>query len=72
MIGLEFDSAKVKKGTVDAISKECAKNGMLLLSTSIFETLRFIPPLNVSKEEVDIGMKIFENSMKNVLSHMRI
>lgn len=72
MIGLEFDNSKVKKGTVDAISKECAKNGMLLLSTSIYETLRFIPPLNVTKEEVEIGMKIFETSVKNVLPHMRI
>jgi len=65
MIGMEFDG-KVNKGTADQISKECAKNGLLLLTTSIYETLRFIPPLNVSKEEVDTGLKIFESSMEKV------
>jgi len=67
MIGVEFDGKKVKKGFVDAVSKECAKNGMILLTTSIYETLRFIPPLNVSKAEIDEGVAIFDKAVSTVL-----
>jgi len=67
MIGMEFDSKRVKYGTATAISKECLKNGMLLLTTSIYETLRFIPPLVVTKEEIDQGLQIFEKSLQAVL-----
>lgn len=65
MIGVEFDPS-VEKGTVNKITKECVNNKLLLLSTSIFETLRFIPPLNVTKEEIEIGLEKFEKSLKNV------
>lgn len=49
MIGCEFDPKKVKYGTANIVSKECAKQGMLILTTSIFETIRFIPPLVITK-----------------------
>ena len=40
---------------------------MLLLTTSIFEVVRFIPPLNSSKEEMKKGIEIFEESVDDVL-----
>eukprot|EP01117_Protostelium_nocturnum_P005409 TRINITY_DN1962_c0_g1_i1.p1 TRINITY_DN1962_c0_g1~~TRINITY_DN1962_c0_g1_i1.p1 ORF type:complete len:292 (-),score=108.99 TRINITY_DN1962_c0_g1_i1:41-916(-) len=67
MIGVEFDEKKVPAKFADAVSKECYNNGMLLLTTSIFETLRFIPALNVSADEIKLGLEIFEKSLASVL-----
>ena len=40
---------------------------MLLLTTSVFETLRFIPPLNVSAEEIELALEIFQAALDDVL-----
>ncbi len=39
---------------------------MLLLTTSIYETIRFIPPLTVSAEEIEAGLRIFERALAQV------
>jgi 4-aminobutyrate aminotransferase len=39
---------------------------MFLLSTSIFETMRFIPPLTVSEPEVNMALEIFEAALGDV------
>jgi len=57
----------VKKGFTGALTKKCVENGMLLLNTGIHETVRFIPALNVSQEELELGFDIFEQSMKETL-----
>jgi 4-aminobutyrate aminotransferase-like enzyme len=57
----------VKKGFAGALTKRCVDNGMLLLNTGINETVRFIPALNVSKEELELGFEIFEKSMRETL-----
>lgn len=50
MIGIEFSG--VPAGFASQIASEARdKHDMLLLTTSIYETLRLIPPLNVTKEE---------------------
>lgn len=36
---------------------------MLLLTTGVFETLRFIPPLNVSQAEIKEALGIFDISL---------
>ena len=36
---------------------------MLLLSTSSFDVVRWIPPLNVSASELDEGLRIFEAAL---------
>ena len=33
---------------------------MLLLTTSVYECIRFIPPLNISADEVDLGLERVE------------
>lgn len=48
------------------ISKRCAEKGMLILSTSVFDVMRFIPALNISKEELAIGCKIFQEAFEEV------
>jgi len=63
MIGLEFDDS-VPSGFAGQVSKLCRENGMLILTTSIFETLRLIPPLNVTSQEVDTGLSILEQAIR--------
>lgn len=48
------------------ISKRCAEKGMLILSTSVFDVMRFIPALNITKEELALACKIFQESMEEV------
>jgi len=66
MIGLEFDRKECQPGMAARFSKACEKNRLLLLSTSVFETIRFIPPLNVSATEVDVALEIFDKTFKEV------
>jgi len=49
------------------ISKRCLEKGMLLLTTSVYETVRFIPPLNISSEDLARGIRIFEEAVKEVV-----
>lgn len=71
MIGMEFDEQKVGTGFATALSKACLEEGMLILSTSIYETIRFIPPLTVTEKEVNIGMEIFEKALLQVTKDLQ-
>lgn len=65
MIGVELQD-DVKPGTSKALSQACFANGMLLLPASVYPTVRFIPPLTISKEEMHMGLDIFETSLKKI------
>lgn len=65
MIGLEL-TAPPGSGKAAALSLACLRRGMLLLTTSAYETIRFIPALNVSEKEIDEGLEIFEAAMAEV------
>jgi len=78
MIAVEFASPShsafdpaVKKGTPTnlamKVSKRCLEKGLLLLTTSVYETVRFIPPLNISREDLAKGIEIFEESVKEIV-----
>lgn len=54
MIGIRL---KTKKAA-DILTK-CAENGLLILTAK--EKLRFLPPLNISYENIDKGMEILKN-----------
>eukprot|EP01127_Copromyxa_protea_P002097 TRINITY_DN11989_c0_g1_i2.p1 TRINITY_DN11989_c0_g1~~TRINITY_DN11989_c0_g1_i2.p1 ORF type:complete len:288 (-),score=85.51 TRINITY_DN11989_c0_g1_i2:48-911(-) len=64
MIGVEFGGTPAP--IAGAVTKACENEGMLLLTTSIRDVIRFIPPLNVTKEEVDISLEIFRKALKTV------
>jgi 4-aminobutyrate aminotransferase len=49
------------------VSKRCLEKGMLLLTTSVYQVVRFIPPLNVSEEDLDKGCKIFAEAVEEVV-----
>ncbi|KAI9016171.1 pyridoxal phosphate-dependent transferase [Hyaloraphidium curvatum] len=61
MIGIEFSGEKVKKGFANAISEAAMKRQeMFVLTTSIYETLRLIPPINVTEGEMaEIAKRLF-------------
>eukprot|EP01098_Paradermamoeba_levis_P012298 TRINITY_DN5351_c0_g1_i1.p1 TRINITY_DN5351_c0_g1~~TRINITY_DN5351_c0_g1_i1.p1 ORF type:complete len:402 (+),score=158.68 TRINITY_DN5351_c0_g1_i1:402-1607(+) len=61
----------VPYGMASALSKKCLENGMLLLSTSVFETVRFMPTLVVTKDEIQQGLKIFEKSLSQILNEKK-
>ena len=71
MIGTEFvvdgrpDKAKPLAKEVIHCAEE---NGLLLLSCGTYDnTVRWIPPLNVTSEQINDGLQIFENALKEVV-----
>ena len=65
MIGVEFEP-EAPVGTAGAVATACADQGMLLLTTSAFECVRFIPPLTVSADEIDIALDRFKAALDSV------
>lgn len=65
MIGVEFD--KKMTGVASEIVKQCVENKMILLTSGGFEVIRFMPPLNTTKEEVQQCLSIFKQSVETVM-----
>lgn len=67
MMGVEFDN----NGTPDShrashIQKQCLQAGlMLLICGTGGNVIRWIPPLNVSQDELDSALQIFESAAKS-------
>ncbi|MBL8098514.1 MAG: aminotransferase class III-fold pyridoxal phosphate-dependent enzyme [Anaerolineales bacterium] len=71
MVGTEFivdgKQAKAKQLVKDVIHS-AEEKGLLLLSCGTYDnTLRWIPPLNVTTEQINDGLKIFSDSLKEVI-----
>lgn len=49
------------------IAKRCHEKGLLILTTSVFEVIRFIPPLNISQQDMDKGIEIFVEAVEEVV-----
>jgi len=71
MIGTEFvvdgraDKAKPLAKEVIHMAEE---NGLLLLSCGTYDnTVRWIPPLNVASEQINDGLKIFSDALKETI-----
>ena len=78
MIGVEFASpstlpedvayrADTPKDMASRVSKKCVEKGMYLLTTSIYQTVRFIPPLNITAEDMAKGCEIFASAVEEVV-----
>jgi acetylornithine/succinyldiaminopimelate/putrescine aminotransferase len=48
-----------------AVMQECEKNGLLVNSVRP-NTIRFMPPLTVSNEEIDRAIEIFDRALATV------
>jgi 4-aminobutyrate aminotransferase len=67
MIGTEFRDAKGKpdKKTAKAVQAECLKRELMLLTAGTWDnTIRWIPPLVVTKDQIDEALSIFEFSLE--------
>ncbi len=50
----------------DAIVKEAVRRGLILLGCGD-NSIRFIPPLTIEKEQIDVAMGIFEEALRAAL-----
>lgn len=63
MIGVEFKEG----GLVKKILEQCTNNGLILISCGPRDNvIRFIPPLIVTKEQIDSAVNIFEEALKEL------
>ena len=67
--GVEFVRGKglmlgisVEEKTTKEILLACAEKGLLVLTAK--SLVRFLPPLNITKDEIDAGLKIFAQAIK--------
>jgi 4-aminobutyrate aminotransferase len=70
MIGTEFRDAKgaPDKNTAKAIVHECADRNLMLLTSGPWDnTIRWIPPLVVTKEQINDALNIFEDSLASAV-----
>ncbi|THH31334.1 hypothetical protein EUX98_g2840 [Antrodiella citrinella] len=49
------------------VSKRCQEKGMFILTTSAYEVVRFIPALNISKEDLKKGCDIFVEAVEEIV-----
>ena len=59
------------KGYASKIQAKCMEKDMLVLTTSIYDTLRFIPPLNITKEDMEMGCRIIKEAIEEVAAGER-
>ncbi|KAH6901264.1 acetylornithine aminotransferase [Coprinopsis sp. MPI-PUGE-AT-0042] len=67
VLALDTGSSLTPKNTSSRVAKKCIEKGMLILTTSAFEVIRFIPPLNISKQDLEKGCAIFVDAVKEVV-----
>lgn len=71
MVGTEFvvDGSQAKaKPLVKEVIHKAEEKGLLLLSCGTHDnTLRWIPPLNVSTEQINDGLRIFSEAVKETI-----
>ncbi|KAF7723632.1 hypothetical protein EC973_001774 [Apophysomyces ossiformis] len=70
MIGVEF--MNVPKGFANAVAQEALKRDTLLLTTSIYETLRLIPPLNITEEETELAIDRIISSIAAAIENTQL
>ena len=66
MIGVEFSNPDGSPGSLvsDAIKKQCLQDALLLLQCGTYhQVIRWIPPLIVNEEQIQIALAIFEKAV---------
>ncbi len=58
LLGLQLADPEL----IPSVMEKCQNNGLLVLRTGI-DTLRFAPPLNITKEEIKLGLEIIEKAL---------
>lgn len=65
MVAAELD-APVGSGMAAKVTAAAARRGLLLLTAGARETVRFLPPLIVTKAQVDEALRIFSEALEEV------
>eukprot|EP00879_Flechtneria_rotunda_P012217 GHRR01012759.1.p1 GENE.GHRR01012759.1~~GHRR01012759.1.p1 ORF type:complete len:411 (+),score=141.78 GHRR01012759.1:1427-2659(+) len=75
MVGVEFGSSSssgnrlhAEKGVAAKVTKAAFKHNLLLMSAGARESIRFLPPLNVTAGEIDQCLDGFEASCREVFA----
>lgn len=63
MIALECTPGHTYASKIQA---KCMEKDMLVLTTSIYDTIRFMPPLNITKEDMAKGIEIIRGAIEEV------
>ncbi len=71
MIATEFTrDGQPDKDTTKAVAKACVDNRLLLLTCGMNENvIRWIPPLVVTKDQIDDALVIFTQALEAVVQH---
>lgn len=78
MVAVEFSSPSYSihdpvldrsapKNLATRVAKRCIDKGLLILTTSMYEIIRFIPPLNISQGDLKKGCEIFAEALEEVV-----
>jgi len=70
MVGVEFRDRQRKpdKPTTKAVAQSCLDRGLIMLTCGPWDnTIRWIPPLIVTEEQINRALNIFEDSLKEVV-----
>ncbi|ORY88437.1 pyridoxal phosphate-dependent transferase [Leucosporidium creatinivorum] len=78
MVGIEFNSptdpytpsasgAKIPANMASRVQNKCLEQDMLTLTTSVYQCIRFIPPLNITAEEMKKGCDIIRKAITDVV-----
>ncbi|CAE7747456.1 unnamed protein product, partial [Symbiodinium microadriaticum] len=68
MLGVEFNrpAGKITGWMAKEVSQECLTRGLLVLSCGPYDTVRLIPALNASVDDINKGMDIFSAAVATV------
>jgi 4-aminobutyrate aminotransferase len=69
MIGCEFGTpdGEPDAATTKAAQKACMNEGLLLLTCGTYDNvIRWVPPLNVSWEQLSEGLRVFADALAQV------
>lgn len=60
------DASKIPENIGKRVQKKCHDEGVFILTTSCFDTMRFIPPLIVTEEEMQKAIDVFSKAVEEV------
>jgi 4-aminobutyrate aminotransferase len=67
-LSLSTARARQPPRTYRAGFRKVHRAGMLILTTSAFEVIRFVPPLNISNKDLEKGCAIFVDAVKEAVN----
>lgn len=70
MIALEFRAEKCVNNVAAVVVQMCAERGVLLMTTSVFEVIRLVPPLVIKEEEIKKMLNVLEEVMDDVFKRV--